>query len=64
MMNQDFRAPQAVWEPVAQVGGQQEGLVAIAAQEVVGHGLFYAFATFIPNAFCFLTGCCLVIAQR
>jgi hypothetical protein len=37
-------------EPVAQVRGQQEGLVAVAAQEVVGHGLFYSSATSIPNA--------------
>ena len=37
-------------EPVAQVGGQQERLVAVAAQEVVGHGPFCYFATFVPNA--------------
>jgi hypothetical protein len=36
-------------QPVAQVG-QQEGLVAVAAQEVAGHGLSYNFATFAPNA--------------
>jgi hypothetical protein len=28
----------AGWQPVAQVQGQQEGLVALCAQEVVGHG--------------------------
>jgi hypothetical protein len=36
-------------EPVAQVGGQQEGLVAVAAQEVAGHGLFYLLTAFITN---------------
>jgi hypothetical protein len=36
-------------EPVAQVRGQQEGLVALCAQEVVSHGLFYASTAFAPN---------------
>jgi hypothetical protein len=40
----------AFGEPVAQVGWQQEGLVAVAAQEVVGYGPFHSFATFAPNA--------------
>jgi hypothetical protein len=38
----------AFGEPVAQVGWEQEGLVAVAAQEVVCHRLFY-FALFAPN---------------
>jgi len=37
-------------EPVAQVRGQQEGLVALCAQEVAGHGLFYPLAALAPNA--------------
>jgi len=41
----------ALGQPVAEVGGQQEGLVAVAAQEVVGHGLFYLLATLAPNRF-------------
>jgi hypothetical protein len=36
-------------EPVAQVRGQQEGLVAIATQKVVGHGLFYSSTTVASN---------------
>jgi hypothetical protein len=28
------------WEPVAQVRWEQEGLIAVAAQEVVGHGVY------------------------
>jgi hypothetical protein len=44
----------AFWQPVAQVGWEQEGLVAVAAQEVVGHGAYYRFALFVPNANCFL----------
>jgi hypothetical protein len=32
-------------QPVAQVGRQQEGLVAVAAQEVVSHGACYLFRT-------------------
>ncbi len=36
-------------EPVPQVWGQQEGLVALCAQEVVSHGLFYASTAFAPN---------------
>ena len=36
-------------EPVAQVGGQQERLVAVAAKEVVGHDVSYLFATLVPN---------------
>ena len=42
-------------EPVAQVRRQQEGLVAVAAQEVVGHSRSYLLAVLIPNAF-ILTG--------
>jgi hypothetical protein len=34
----------AFGKPVTQVGGQQERLVAVAAQEVVGHSQFYVFA--------------------
>jgi hypothetical protein len=47
---QDEPGEMLLGEPVAQVGGQQEGLVAVAAQEVVGHGLFYASTALIPNA--------------
>jgi pyrimidine deaminase RibD-like protein len=32
----------AVGQPVAQIRGQQEGLVAVAAQEVVRHALLYS----------------------
>jgi hypothetical protein len=39
-----------VGEPVAQVGWEQEGLVAVTAQEVVSHKLFYYFALFALNA--------------
>jgi hypothetical protein len=39
-----------VGQPVAQVGGQQERLVGVAAQEVVGHGASYPFALLAPNA--------------
>jgi hypothetical protein len=39
----------ALGEPVAQVRGEQEGLVAVAAQEVVGYGLFYVLAALTPN---------------
>jgi hypothetical protein len=39
----------ALGQPVAQVGRQQERLVAAAAQEVVGHGLFYLLTAFTPN---------------
>jgi hypothetical protein len=39
----------ALGQPVAQVGGQQEGLVAVAAHKVVGHGLFYSFTIFVTN---------------
>jgi hypothetical protein len=42
-------------QPVPQVRRQQEGLVVVAAQEVVGHGAYYGFAPFIPNANCFLS---------
>jgi hypothetical protein len=35
--------------PVAQVGRQQVGLVAVAAQEAVGYSLFYSFAALKPN---------------
>jgi hypothetical protein len=41
--------PGFVGQPVAQVGWKEEGLVAVAAQEVVGHGAFYLFATSEPN---------------
>jgi Domain of unknown function (DUF4253) len=34
-------------EPVAQVGGRQEGLVAVAAHKVVGHGTFYPGSHYI-----------------
>jgi hypothetical protein len=51
---QDEPGQVAFGEPVAQVWGQQEGLVAVAAQEVVGHGACYRFTPFIPNANCFL----------
>jgi hypothetical protein len=37
-------------KPVAQVRGEQIGLVAVAAQEVVGHSAFYAFAALTANA--------------
>jgi hypothetical protein len=40
----------ALGEPVAQVRGQEEGLVAVAAQEGIGHGLFYMFTVLAPNA--------------
>jgi hypothetical protein len=36
-------------QPVAKVRGQQEGLVAVAAQEVVGHGASYLCAPLAPN---------------
>jgi hypothetical protein len=36
-------------QPVAQVRREQEGLVAVAAQEVVGHGPSYPFAPLAPN---------------
>ena len=36
-------------QPVARVGGQQEGLVAVAAKEVVGHGEYYRFTPFVPT---------------
>jgi hypothetical protein len=35
-------------QPVAQVRGQQERLVAVTAKEVVGPSLFYPFATLVP----------------
>lgn len=38
------------WQPVAQVGRQQEGLIAVAAQDVRGHGPFYPLAVLTPNA--------------
>jgi uncharacterized OB-fold protein len=40
----------AVGEPVTQVWREQEGLVAVAAQEVKGHDQFYLLATLTPNA--------------
>jgi hypothetical protein len=39
----------ALGQPVAQVRREQEGLVAIVAQEVVGHGLLYLLTAFITN---------------
>jgi hypothetical protein len=39
----------ALGESVAQVWGEQEGLVAVAAQEVVGHGSSYPFAPLALN---------------
>jgi hypothetical protein len=39
----------AFGQPVAQVGWEQERLVAVAAHEVVGHRLFYVFAPLAPN---------------
>jgi hypothetical protein len=47
---QDEPGEVAFGEPVAQVGGQQEGLVAVAAKEVVDHGAAYLFAPLVPNA--------------
>jgi hypothetical protein len=41
-------------EPVAQVRGEQEGLVAVAAAEVVGHNSSYMLASFIPKYGLFL----------
>jgi hypothetical protein len=38
-------------QPVAQVRREQEGLVAIAAKEVVGHGASYLFAPLTPNVY-------------
>jgi hypothetical protein len=46
---QDEPGEVAFGEPLAQVGRQQEGLVAVAAKEVVGHGASYLFAPFIPD---------------
>jgi hypothetical protein len=37
------------WQPVAQVGREQERLVAVAGQEVVGHGACYPIAPLAPN---------------
>jgi hypothetical protein len=39
----------AVGKPLAQVGREQEPLVAVGGQEVVGHGLFYLLAALTPN---------------
>jgi hypothetical protein len=39
----------ALREPVAQVGWEEEGLVAVAAQEVGGHGRPYPIAVLAPN---------------
>jgi hypothetical protein len=39
----------AFGQPVAQVRGQQERLVAVTAKEVVGHTRFYRIAVLIPN---------------
>jgi hypothetical protein len=36
-------------QPVSQAWGEQEGLVAVAAQEVVGYGACYRFAAFIQT---------------
>ena len=40
----------AVGEPVTQVWREQKGLVAVAAQEAIGHDQFYLLATLTPNA--------------
>jgi hypothetical protein len=40
----------ALGEPVAQVRGEQEGLVAVAAQKAMSHSLFYLFVVLAPNA--------------
>jgi hypothetical protein len=45
----------AFGQPVTQVRRQQERLVVVAAQEVEGHAAYYRFASFIPNANCFLS---------
>jgi hypothetical protein len=37
---QDEPGEVAFGQPVAQVGREQEGLVAVAAKEVVGHGAY------------------------
>jgi hypothetical protein len=47
---QDEPGEVAGWEPVAQVRGQQEGLVAVTAQEGVGHSRSYLLAALAPNA--------------
>jgi hypothetical protein len=46
---QDEPGEVALGEPVAQVRGQQEGLVAVATQEIVGHSPFYSLMAFMPN---------------
>jgi hypothetical protein len=46
---QDEPGQVIIGRPVAQVGWEQEGLVVVAAQEVVGHGSSYPFATIAPN---------------
>jgi hypothetical protein len=46
---EDEPGEMSLGEPVAQVRGQQEGLVAIAANEVVGYSEFYIFATLAVN---------------
>jgi hypothetical protein len=46
---QDEPGEVAGGEPVAQVGWEQERLVAVAAQEVVGHGACYRFTPITPN---------------
>jgi hypothetical protein len=51
---QDEPGEVAVGQPVAQVRRQQEGLLALCAQEVVGHGPFYASTVFVANVL-FLT---------
>jgi hypothetical protein len=45
------------WQPVAQVGWQEKRLVAVAAQEVVGHGALYLFALLEPNVLILTSPC-------
>jgi hypothetical protein len=42
--------PVVAVRPVEGLKGEQIGLVAVAAQEVVGHNAFYAFAALTANA--------------
>lgn len=44
-------------EPVEVVGPRLRTLVIrLALDQVVGHGAYWRFAPFVPNANCFLTG--------
>jgi hypothetical protein len=47
---QDEPSEMLLGEPVAQVRREQEGLVAVYAQEVVSYSLFYTSTTFAANA--------------